>query len=137
MTTWTNDMIADRFAEAVDTVRRLPPVRVQGYFNVWPIIVRQQWELLARDDSHRPFPPSPQAIDRMMETMKWVVHLQVEERHLLWMRAEGYEWDIIGKRFACNRVTAWRRWQRVLGKVAEQLNGATPATHVNAARAIS
>ena len=31
--------------EAARTARRLPPVRVQGYFNCWPAIVRMQWEL--------------------------------------------------------------------------------------------
>lgn len=138
MTTWTNDAIADRFTDAVDTARRLPPVMVQGYFNVWPIIVRQQWENLARDDRRRrSFPPSPQAIDRMMEAMKWVVPLPVNERHLLWMRAEGYEWDVIGKRFACSRTTAWRRWQRVLGKIAGHLNGVAAPIDPNPTSAIA
>ncbi len=91
MTTWTNDAIAARFEEASDTAHRLAPVRVQGYFNVWPVIVRQQWEELARDNARKHFPPSPEAIDRMVETMKWVQPLTVEERHLVWMRAEGYE----------------------------------------------
>lgn len=122
MNDWTIDAIADRFAEAADTAHRLPPVRVHGYFSVWPAIVRQQWENLARERSRRSYPPSPAAVDRMTATIQWVVPLTVEERHLVWMRAEGIEWDIIGKRFACNRVTAWRRWQRVLGKVARQLN---------------
>lgn len=126
MTTWTNDAIAARFEEAIDTVRRLPPVRVQGYFNVWPVIVRQQWEQLARDKGYKPFPPSPEAIDRMVETMKWVIPLTVDERHLVWMRATGVEWVDIGKRFGCERTTAWRRWQRAIGKVAAHLNGIAP-----------
>lgn len=123
MTTWTVDDIAARFADAAETARRLPRVRVQGYFNVWPAFVREQWESLASDERvYRPFPPSPAAIDRMMETMKWVVPLTVDERHLVWMRADGYEWHQIGKRFGCERTTAWRRWQRALGKVAQHLS---------------
>lgn len=32
-TPWTIDDVAARFEEAASTGRRLPPVRVQGYFN--------------------------------------------------------------------------------------------------------
>ena len=37
----TIDDVAARFAEAAETGRRLPRVRVQGYFNVWPAFVRE------------------------------------------------------------------------------------------------
>ena len=32
--------IEDRFEEAARTLRRLPDDKPQGYFNVWPAIVR-------------------------------------------------------------------------------------------------
>ena len=91
--TWTIDDVAARFEEAASTGRRLPPVRVQGYFNTWPIIVRKEWEAFAADEHvYRPFPPTPDAIERMLETMKWVQWLEVEQRHLVWMRAKRYGW---------------------------------------------
>ena len=34
-TPWTIEEVAARFEEAASTGRRLPPVRVQGYFNTW------------------------------------------------------------------------------------------------------
>ncbi len=121
---WTIESIAARFHEAVVTARRLPPVRVQGYFNTWPQIVRQPWELLGMEDQiYRPFPPSPDAIDRMLEAMHWVQWLEVEQRHLVWMRADNYRWREICRRFGCDRTTAWRRWQRAIELVAFQLNG--------------
>lgn len=40
---WTIENVAARFEEAASTGRRLPPVRVQGYFNTWPVIVRKEW----------------------------------------------------------------------------------------------
>ncbi|HMS07840.1 MAG TPA: DUF6362 family protein, partial [Burkholderiaceae bacterium] len=49
--------------------------------------------------------------------------LEVEQRHLVWMRAKRYGWRDITIRFACDRTTAWRRWQRALEIVAEKLNG--------------
>jgi hypothetical protein len=100
--------------------------RVQGYFNCWPAFVRKEWEGFAADEKvYRPFPPTPEAIDRMLETMRWVQWLEVEQRHLVWMRAKRYGWRDITIRFACDRTTAWRRWQRALQIVADQmLNGA-------------
>lgn len=121
---WTIEDVANRFEEAASTGRRLPPVRVQGYFNVWPPIVRQEWERLADDDAPlRRFPPDPAAIDRMLETMGWVQWLEIEQRHLVWMRAKRYGWRDITIRFACDRTTAWRHWKLAMQLVADRLNG--------------
>lgn len=123
MAEWTLETVAARFEEAASTARRLPPVRVQGYFNTWPAIARKEWEAFAADENiYRPFPPTPAAIDRMLETMLWVRWLEVEQRHLVWMRAKRYGWRDITIRFACNRTTAWRRWQRALQSVVDRLN---------------
>ena len=40
MAEWTVERVAERFREAAITAHRLPPVRVQGYFNTWPAIRR-------------------------------------------------------------------------------------------------
>ena len=123
MTEWTIDDVAARFEDAAVTGQRLPPVRVQGYFNTWPAFVRTEWEAFSSDArEYRPFPPSPADIDRMLETMRWVQWLEVEQRHLVWMRAKRYGWRDITIRFACDRSTAWRRWQKALEIVASNLN---------------
>lgn len=119
---WTIELVAQRFNEAAFTAQRLPPVRAQGYVSVWPAIVSQQWARQAGDRRRGGSPPSAAAIERMSETMRWVQWLEEEQRHLVWMRAEEYDWKDICKRFACNRTTAWRRWQRALWTVAAQLN---------------
>ncbi|BAP88864.1 uncharacterized protein E1O_17330 [Burkholderiales bacterium GJ-E10] len=128
MAEWTVEDVAARFDEAVTTGRRLPPVRVQGYFNTWPPILRQKWEVFSAEDPvYRPLPPSPEAVDRMLEAMRWMLWLEEEQRHLVWMRAKRYGWRDITIRFACDRTTAWRRWQRALRTVADQLNGVVTA----------
>ncbi|QKE41950.1 MAG: helix-turn-helix domain-containing protein [Ferrovum myxofaciens] len=124
MDEWDIDDVAARFAEAAETGRRLPPARVQGYFNVWPAFARDLRETFAMEEpEYRCLPPSPAAIDRMLETMHWMLWLEVEQRHLVWMRARQYDWQDIAKRFGCCRTTAWRRWQRALQKVTDELHG--------------
>jgi len=123
MAEWTIETVADRFIEAARTAHRLPPVRVQGYFNCWPATKRMPWENLGAEPPVYRFPPDPAAIDRMEETMRWVPWLTEEQRHLVWMRAEEREWREICRRFGCDRTTAWRRWQKALGLVANRLNG--------------
>ena len=123
MNDWTIDGVAARFAEAAETGRRLPRVRVQGYFNVWPAIVRDGWEGFDdKDYEYRPLPPTPEAIERMLETMRWMQWLEVEQRHLVWMRAKHYEWKFICRRLGRDRTTAWRRWQKALQIVVDHLN---------------
>ena len=120
---WTIEDVAHWLDESVSTSRRLPPVRVQGYFNVWPTFARQEWEAFSSDAPvYRPFPPSPDAIERMLETMRWMQWLELEQRHLVWMRAKRYGWRQIGRRFGCCRTTAWRHWQGALQQITDQLN---------------
>ena len=123
MAEWTPDAVAARFADASRTARRLPSGRTQGYFNVWPSIVRSPWEQLSQDE--RPMrcgPPSPEAIERMLEAMRWIQWLDEEQRHLVWMRAERQEWAQIGRRIGCCRQTAWRRWREAIGTLVSTLN---------------
>jgi hypothetical protein len=122
-TVWTMETVAARFEEAAGTSRRLPPVRVAGYFNAWPVIARSAWEAHSADEKvYLRFPPSPAAIDRMLETMRWVAWLEEDQRHLVWMRAKRYPWREITARFACDRSTAWRRWQAALSIIAAKLS---------------
>jgi len=118
----TVDEVADAFIQAARTARKLPPVRVQGHFNAWPTIVRSPHERLAGDDPPDcRFPPTPAEVDQMLEVMRWVQWLEVEQRHLVWMRAARYRWYDIGKRFGCAPRTAQRRWEIAMCIVASNL----------------
>ena len=120
---WGMDDVEARFLDAAHTAYRLPPVRVQGYNNPWMSLAMQTPSRYPDTERvYRPMSPSPEAIERMLETMKWVQWLEIDQRHLVWMRAKRYGWHQIGRRFACDRTTAWRRWQRALQTVADQLN---------------
>lgn len=127
MSEWTSEEVATQIVRASRTAHRLPAVRLQTHFNLWPIIVRTEFERMARDDIplYRA-PPSPAEIDQMLEVMRWMKYLTVEERLLLWMRAERYAWDEIGRRFGLCRTTAWRHWKSTILKLAQELNDQTP-----------
>jgi hypothetical protein len=122
-TEWTVDEVAARFAEAAEIAHKLPRVRPGGYSNPWMTLAMQVPERYPDPERlYRPMPPSPQAVERMLETMRWVQWLEVEQRHLVWMRSNRYRWEQIGRRFACAARTAQRRYDAAIHLVALHLN---------------
>lgn len=121
--TLTTEDVTNRLIEAARTAHRLPPVRVQGYFNVWPIIVRTEYERMASDQTpiYR-FPPTPAEVERMIAVMRWVQCLEVEQRKLVWMRAERWRWYDIGKRFGVAPRTAQRHWAIAIQTITDHLS---------------
>lgn len=125
MTQWTEKMVANRFEEAMETMKRLPSERVQGYISSWPEIKLSEWELEGAEPPKRTrCRPTPKQIDEMNETMEWLFWLEVEERHLVWQRARGWYWDRIGRDIESNphRSTLWRQWNKAMSKIASELN---------------
>jgi hypothetical protein len=124
MPEWSRDLVEERITEAAAVLRRLPPVRVAGYFGTWPEIQRTQKEIA--EGMQRPLrlpPPSTAAITRMEEAITWNSFLQPDEAHLLWARAEGLAWKGICYRFGISRATAHRRWEYALSLIDWRLNG--------------
>jgi len=125
---WTPKRVAARLEEAADTLRRLPPVRVQGYASNWPPIVRDAHEAYGWDETRvRLGPPAPDAIDRMDEALVWLRWLEPDEVRLVWLRAERVRWKLVAHRLRADRSTAWRWWLCALAKIAGRLNGAESA----------
>ncbi len=124
---WTVDMVEERLVEAADVMKRLPEVKVPGYFSTWPKIihdfgdrVEQEPKLLSRPR------PSPEAISRMEATLGWLAWLEPEDAKLVWSRAEGTGWKMICYRFGISRATAHRRWQFAVSVIAWRLNDKRP-----------
>lgn len=124
MQKWTVTDVSDRFEEAVYTLKRLPPVRVQGYFNAWPEVVRTTMEILqAEPDPYRLGPPSAAAISRMEECLGWIFWLDSEdERRLVWLKAHRVRNRQICARLGCGRTKVWQMWSVALMKIAVRLN---------------
>ena len=123
---WTADDVANRFSEAVATLKKLPAARVQGYFSVWPAIRPTPLELIQQDKKPVRLPALPDAITRLDEVLNWLPWLSIEERRLVWQRAARVRWKVISMELGCDRSTAWRRWVTALEKVAASLNLTLP-----------
>lgn len=135
---WTAKDVADRFEQAIYTLKRLPPVKVQGYFNLWPAIKYTQREIWEMEKlPMRLGPPSAQAISRMEETLEWITWLdEVDERRLIWLRASKVRWKVICARIGADRSTAWRYWVIALTKIATRLNGMGKTCNQNAEESV-
>jgi hypothetical protein len=119
---WTADCVADHFEEAFRTLRKLPPVKAQGFFNAWP-----------RDRPHQPRDrgdgaraDAGLALGRRDHPARADLRLGAldrgGERKLVWSRAARVPWKQISGELGCDRTTAWRRWQLALTKIAARLN---------------
>ena len=97
MKNWTVTDVAERFEEAVYTLKRLPPVRVQGFKSAWPPVILSTMELLQADKlPMRLGPPSAGAISRMEETIQWITFLDdATDRRIVWLRAARVPWKPI------------------------------------------
>lgn len=123
---WTEDMVEDRFKEAVRTLRRLyvPGTKPQGYFNGWPDMVYTAWELEMQEKLPlRLGPPAADAIDRMNETFEWLSWLdRVDERKIITMRAQGMRWKSITAALGCGRTHGWEIYKNALNKIVKKIN---------------
>lgn len=119
---WTAGSVANHFEEAFRTLRKLPPVKAQDYFNTWPDIVRTSREIAAMEPQPMRVWPSAAAITRLEQTFDWVLWISEEERKLVWSRAARVPWKQISGELSYDRTTAWRRWQLALTKIASRLN---------------
>jgi hypothetical protein len=124
MKQWTVTDVAERFEEAVYTLKRLPPVRVQGFISTWPEVIHTTLELLQADK--RPLrlgPPSAEAITRMEETIQWVFYLDTEDEcRLVWSKANRVPNRQICAFLGCGRTKLWQMWSVALLKITMRLN---------------
>lgn len=129
MDEWTLERVEERLLEAADVMRRLPEVRAQGYYSLWPAMAVEFADLVGQEAPRlKRSPPLSDAITRMEATLTWLRWLEPEDAKLIWARADGTPWKGICWRFGIARATANRRWEYALSVIVWRLNGwKTPA----------
>jgi hypothetical protein len=122
MTEWTREIVEARLAEAADVLKRLPEERVQGYFSTWPEIVHSFGDKVGQAPKPMRVLPSPQAIDRMAETLTWTVGLDPIIGRIVWLRAHGQRWKAICWAVGLQKSAAHQYWLYGLSVIALRLN---------------
>ena len=114
--------VADRLEQAAQTLRRLPPVKVRGYFGTWPQIMQEAIYAYGWEETRIKLgPPSARHITEMDEALRWFMWLEREEVTLVWLRACGVKWKKM------NRLLGWSvrklqyDWRIALAKIEYRL----------------
>lgn len=114
--------VEDRIREAARTLHRLPEGRVQGYSSAWPAIKRDEMEILQMEKQPMRIRPTSDDITEMEEVLfVWLLWLDVDERKLVWQRAERVRWKLICNQFGVGRTKAWEIYKCALGKIAARI----------------
>ena len=96
MNDWTPEMVEQRLVEAAAVLRRLPAVRVGGYFSTWPKMKVEFSDLVGQTPEPMRLPPPPAAaISRMEATLSWTIGLDPIDAKIVWLRAGGERWKTI------------------------------------------
>ena len=119
---WTAQDVEDHFREAILTLKKLPPVKLKGYFNSWPDIVYTPNEKIFQEKKPMRILATPEAISRLDQTFEWMSWITIEERKLIWKRAAKVRWKTICWELGCSRATVWKRWLIACNKIASRLN---------------
>lgn len=124
--------IEDRFEEAALTLRRLPNPSgsgARGYGRSWPEYVHEAKHAYGYEEARMRVIPNAREIQRMEEALEWLALVGgdseqaiIDNRRIVWMRAEGHRWKQICRAVGCVRSTAWRRWTAALVTIANRLN---------------
>lgn len=122
---WTEKMVMAYLEEAAAIHRRLPPVKVQGYMNLWPETLKSDWERFydAANTRTRPGPVMPHEVTYHELIMAWLRWLDPYSQKIVWMRANRIPWKVIEGELDRHRATLWRDTTQALCQIAGRLNG--------------
>lgn len=114
--------VEERIREAAHTLRRLPNESIQGYFTTWPAIKYDEIEILQMEKKPLKVRPSIEDVTRMEEVLfVWLSWLEVDQRKLVWRRAERVRWKLICAEFGVGRTKAWEMYKSSLGMIAARI----------------
>lgn len=104
----TIDEIKENLTFAAEVMRRLPPVKVRGYFCSWPKFCSDNE--IFKGDSDVWIQPLPHEVEAMEKILEWLKFTTVENRHIIWVRSCGMGWKNISLRCGKSRSSIIRMY---------------------------
>lgn len=114
----TTEQIKQDLETAAYVERLLPPVKPPKYRCCMPDIIYTPQEIAFMDRRPVKLRPTQEQIT-IWETviLKWLLLLTVEERRLVWKRANHLPWKLLCRDYGCTRVALWYRYDKAILKI--------------------
>ena len=118
----TINQVAESLKEAATNLRQLQEEKLQRVKSNGTETIPVWGDYGDEKNRVRLGPPSPEAIDRMDETLDWMRWLELDETKLTWAVACGINRKVIGAKFGIHRGTVWREWKAIMRKLTAIIN---------------
>lgn len=116
----TIDEIKENLNFAAEIMRRLPAVKVQGYFCMWPKFCADEDIAMTEDEVW--LAPLPDEIAQMEKILEWLKLTTLEKRRIIWLRSCNMGWKQISARTHRSRSTLVRDYNTGLNEIFLSLN---------------
>lgn len=115
----TIDEIKENLVFAAEVMRRLPTVKVRGYFCAWPKFCSDND--VFSGDSDVWMPPLPHEVEAMEVILEWLKLTSVENRQIIWVRSCGMGWKNIATKCGKSRSSIIRLYNLGLQEIQNAL----------------
>ena len=120
----TIEQIKQDLETAAYVDRLLPPVKAPKYRCFMPEIIYTPQELMFMDRRLLKVKPTQEQISLWERViLEWLPILSINDRRLVWKRANRIPWKLLCREFGLERTEMWRRYHGVLIKISFYING--------------
>ena len=120
----TIEQIKQDLETAAYVDRLLPPVKAPKYRCFMPEIIYTPQELMFMDRRLLKVKPTQEQISLWERVvLEWLPILSINDRRLVWKRANRIPWKLLCREFGLERTEMWRRYPGVLIKISFYING--------------
>ena len=120
----TIEQIKQDLETAAYVDRLLPPVKAPKYRCFMPEIIYTPQELMFMDRRLLKVKPTQEQISLWERVvLEWLPILSINDRSLVWKRANRIPWKLLCREFGLERTEMWRRYHGVLIKISFYING--------------
>lgn len=125
---WTDEMVFAYLEKAAEICKKLPGSKPQGYFSVWPSVLRDLMEIIQGDippNANRTY-ATPREVSFFEYVEKWTRWCDADEARVIWRRACRKPWKVIEYELKISETTGRRRLNYGVMKIVAKLNAHDP-----------